>query len=317
MNQLRIAIVGCGRMGTERARAVAALRSRIVYFCDSDPCRATTLAQDFPASMAGSDSGHLDSHSLDAVFICVPPAFRGPVEAWCIRARVPFFVEKPVGLSADHVNSVLTHLQQSPIVHGVGYMNRYRRSVHDARELLRNNEVLGLTCAWVGRKYQVPWWANKELSGGPFNEQGTHIVDLCRYLIGEVEAAASIAHRGNNPADCEFGVAAALKFSNGAAGTLFYSCEALEKDIRLQIFCKEGTLDFEGWDFRITRNTINGHLPKEDSEKIFVKETKAFLDAVRSGDQSIIQCDFAEACRTQRVVDMIRNSFSARSSAAV
>ena len=61
------------------------------------------------------------------------------------------------------------------VVNAVGYMNRCRNSVRLAKKVLSGRKVLGISCAWVGKKYLVPWWIDKDLSGGPFNEQATHV----------------------------------------------------------------------------------------------------------------------------------------------
>lgn len=309
MDQLRVVIVGCGRMGAERANAAAKLGASVAWLCDTDSSRVQALADKFPESRSTMDPKDIDWHSLDAAFVCVPPAYRGPVELMSLTNNVPLFVEKPVGLNAEQIVPLLDQLKRFPIIHAVGYMNRYRKSVRLARKVLASRKMLGITCAWVVRKYRVPWWVQKELSGGPFNEQATHVVDLYRYLVGEIHSATSLASPQINASDPEFAVAVAIRFSIGALGTLLYNCEAREKEIRLHVFCEEGTLDFEGWDFVMTRNTIDGSLPETGTEEIFVKETKAFLDAVRSGDQTMIECDLEEAHRTQKVVDAIRESF--------
>jgi|ERR1700730_1362650 myo-inositol 2-dehydrogenase/D-chiro-inositol 1-dehydrogenase len=309
MQPLKVGIVGCGRMGTERADAVIKVGARIVWFCDIDPARAEALASRFSDTLTAKPE-ELDLHSVDAVFVCVPPAYRGPIELRCLASSVPLFVEKPIGLSAEHAFPLLEQSKRSVVINAVGYMNRYRNSVRLARDILSGRNILGITCVWVGRKYRVPWWTDSNLSGGPFNEQATHAVDLCRCLVGEIGATTSVIAPSQNSSDPEFGVAVAMGFLNGPVGTVFYNCEAKEKDIRLHVFCEDGTLDFEGWDLAMTRNTIDGKLPKAEQDEIFVKETRAFLNAIRSGDQSLVECDLAQAYRTQQVVDKIRHSFN-------
>ena len=309
MGMIKAGIVGCGRMGMERAAALEKLGARLAWFCDPDPGRAEALAKQFSGSWT-LRSEDLDLGSLDAVFVCVPPGHRGLIESQCLARSIPLFVEKPIGLSAEHAAPLLEQLERHRVINAVGYMNRYRNSVRLAREVLSSRKVLGITCVWVGRKYRVAWWGVENLSGGPFNEQGTHVVDLCRCLVGEVGAIKSVAARPENSSDPEHGVAVALQFSNGPLGTVFYNCEAKEKDIRLDVFCDDGTLTLEGWDFTMTKNSIDGNLPKPESQEIFLKETQAFLHALGSNDQSLIECDFAEAYRTQRVVDGIRESFA-------
>jgi myo-inositol 2-dehydrogenase/D-chiro-inositol 1-dehydrogenase len=304
----RVGIVGCGRMGAERAAAVQKLGARVGWFCDSDRARAEKLANKF----GGTPTAKLeefDWHSLDAVFVCVPPSCRGPIESLCLANSIPLFVEKPIGLSAEDIVPLLEQVKRIGLVTAVGYMNRYRNSVRLAKKVLLGRKVLGISCVWVGKKYRVPWWTDTNLSGGPFNEQATHVLDLCRFLVGEIESASAMAARSTTAGDPEFGVAVALRFVGGPLGTVFYSCEAREKDIHLHVFCEEGSLDLEGWDFAMSRNTIDGTLPDKEQDDIFVKETRCFLDAIRCHDQPLIECDLEEGYRTQLVVDRVRDSF--------
>jgi predicted dehydrogenase len=296
-------------MGGERAAAVQKLGARIGWFCDPDRARAVELANKF-GGVVTAQPEDLDWHSLDAVFVCVPPFYRGPVEQYCLANSIPFFVEKPIGLSAKHIVSLVEQVKRVGIVNAVGYMNRCRNSVRFAKKILLGRKVLGISCVWVGKKYRVPWWIDKNLSGGPFNEQATHVLDLCRFLIGEVESVSALAAPSTTAGDPEFGVAVALRFLDGPVGTLFYSCEARGKDIHLHVFCEEGSLDLEGWDFAMTRNTIDGELPETEQDEIFVKETQSFLNAIRCHDQLLIDCDLEEAYRTQLVVDRVRDSFN-------
>ncbi len=308
MEQLRVGIVGCGRMGAERAAAAQKLGARIGWFRDSDLARAQELANRFGGT-ATARPEDLDWHSIDGVFVCVPPSYRGPFELLCVANSIPLFVEKPVGLSAKHVVPLLEQAKRAGLVNAVGYMNRYRNSVLLARKVLSSRKVLGISCVWVGKKYRVPWWIDANVSGGPFNEQATHVLDLCRFLLGEIESVSAIAAPSTTAGDPEFGVAVAMRFVDGPLGTLFYSCEAREKDIHVHVFCEEGSLDLEGWDFAMTRNTIDGTLPEKEHDDIFVKETRCFLNAIRCHDQLLIECDLEEAYRTQLVVDRVRDSF--------
>jgi len=308
MEPLRVAIIGCGRMGAERAAATHKLGGRIDWFCDLDHARASELANQFGGTVRARFED-LDWYSLDAVFVCVPPSCRGPVEQ-CLSNSIPFFVEKPIGLCAQDIVPLLERVRGSGVINAVGYMNRYRNSIRTTKKVLLGRKILGISIVWVGKKYLVPWWIDKEMSGGPFNEQATHVLDLCRFLVGEIESVSAVAARSIRVDGPEFGVAVALRFVDGQIGTVFYSCEARQKDIQLHIFCEEGSIDLEGWDFAMNRNTIDGNLPETEQDEIFVKETKCFLNAIRCQDHLLVECDLEEAYRTQLVVDRVRNSFS-------
>ncbi len=299
---MRIAVVGCGRMGRERTKAASALKVDAILLVDEDRSRSESLAAECARARALPDLKALLDEQPDAIFICTPPFCRGPLENRAIDLNIPFFVEKPIGVSADQVHTLLANLRHSEVLSAVGYMNRYRNSVAHARAILESRNIIGITSHWVGREYRVPWWTVREQSGGPFNEQATHAMDLFRYLSGETETLHAAARSRNG---IETTVAVMLRLASGGIGTFLYSCETKEKDILISIETADGVLDLRGWDLELARNTIDGSYPEPETKPIFEKETHAFLQAVATRDRTLVLSDFAEAYKTQVAMDSV------------
>jgi len=299
---MRVAVVGCGRMGRERAKAASVLGVDAILLFDEDHSRAQSLAAECARASPVTDLATLLDGKPDAIFICTPPFCRGPLENLAIDLGIPLFVEKPIGVSAHQVHTLLAKLRKREVLNAVGYMNRYRNSVAHARAILQTRNIIGIAAHWVGKKYGVPWWTIREQSGGPFNEQATHMMDLFRYLSGVRETLHAAARV---PKGIETTVVAMLRLTGGGLGTFLYSCEAKDKDILISIETTDGVLDLRGWDLELTRNTIDGSYPKPESTRIFEKETHAFLQAVATGDRTLILSDFAEAYETQIAMDSV------------
>ena len=305
MYRLRVAVIGCGRMGRERLRSSRAWGAEIAGVYDPDLQRAN----DAGASVF-HDPDDVRKAGCDAVFLCTPPNQRNSYALAAIDAGSALFVEKPIGPSAATAGAVTAALSGHSVPTAVGYMNRYRRSVQHAAHLLTRHQVLGVSGTWVCRSYGVPWWQDVSASGGPHNEQATHLYDLCRYLIGEVREVRSL-FQDPGTASPPLAAATVLQFESGALGTLLYSCQASGKDIGFRIFTTAGSLAFSGWDLQLTENTIDGTFADAaDPEDIFLTETSAFLDAVSSGDTSTIRCDWFDAVRTQKLVDAAADSLT-------
>lgn len=302
MRPLRVAVIGCGRMGRERLRTARAWGAEIAGVYDADPARASAAGAPL---LSGPDD--LQRTACDAVFVCTPPGERQPYALAAIDSGAALFVEKPIGPSAAAVQAITDALRVSSVLTGVGYMNRYRASVQLAARVLAHRQVIGAAGFWVCGRYGVPWWLDCATSGGPHNEQATHLYDLCRLLIGEVQQVTACFHRPATGAP--LAAATAVRFRSGATGTLFYSCQATAKDIGLRVFTPEGSLFLSGWDLRLSENTIDGTIATDAGpEDIFLIETSAFLDAVASGDASLIRCDWDDALRTQALVDAAASS---------
>lgn len=303
---LRVAIVGCGRMGVQHARSASALGHRVVVACDVDGTRAAALAASHPACEVAMDPANIRWSEVDAAFVCTPPFARGPVEVFAAESGVPVFLEKPIGLRATQCLAILKKVREKGLVTSVGYMNRYRASVRRARSLLETEPALGFAAHWVGAAYRVPWWGDPSLSGGQLNEQCTHLIDLARYLVGEVAEVNAFAQPAVEGAG-NSSVSMVLRFRNGTLGTVLCGSLAREKQIGCRVFTSRGQLVLDGWDFKpFAMFGDGGELPP--GEDVFMAECAAFLDAVRTGDRGSILCDLADAMRTQRVVDAIRTA---------
>ena len=299
-NGIAVGIVGCGRMGGERARRLLQLGVAVTVLVDESLERANLLAAQIPGAVVARSIDEVDLAGLAALFICTPPGARRDAVAAAARHRIALFVEKPIATTIEDATWMRDAIENAGIPSAVGYMNRYRGGVARARSFAAESDVLGITAQWTCKPYAVSWWREPTLSGGPVNEQATHLVDLCRYLGGEIDDVEATSVRRDDT------IAALLKFRSGALGTLFYSCSAPVKSIGLQLFTRQGALQLDGWDFILRQNPY-GLAPGKDLEP-FTEEVRAFMGAVVTGDRSAIRCDFADAYETQLVMEKLSNA---------
>ncbi len=286
------------------------LGGTLVAACDVDVQRAKELVALHQSGVAFATPGNLEWPGIDAIFICTPPFVRGEVEVAAVSAGVPIFLEKPVGVTAVAAEPLVAALNSSWVVNAVGYMNRYRDSVNEARLLARERGVLGLSCNWVAGQYRVWWRKNEELSGGGMNDEATHLVDLARYLVGEIAEVVATRDYGSNRTSMAGTVAGTLRFETGQLGTLLYSGQASRKQIGLRVHTPVGELRLDSWDFDLIYDDkkVLGRPCGTDRSDIFRTEVKAFMDAVWNSDSSTVRSTVVDAVRTQRVVDALRES---------
>lgn len=299
--QLKVAIIGAGRMGKIHAATCHALGESVEVICDRDRERAEELARTLPKTAAVERAESIDWSGIDAAFFCTPPFTRGPVECEAAQSGVAIFLEKPIALSSLAAAEILGVVEQHDTLTSVGYMNRYRSSVQRAKQLSVELGVLGLACHWVGNAYRVPWWGQRNMSGGQLNEQCTHFIDLIRHFCGEVVEVAAMAKPSSpdSEIDVDESAAALFRTREGLLATMFASCAAETKQIDLQVFTPTRAICLNGWDL-VLRDEAG-----LDEADPFTTEAEAFLKAVRTGDRSLIQSDLKDAIRTQRVTDAL------------
>src|SRR5690606_30532620 len=108
-------------------------------------------------------------------------------ERQLIERGIPFLVEKPLGLDAALPKALRDAVRDKGMITSVGYHFRYKGHTETLRALLADRTLGMATGGWMGGMPGVSWWRRKDGSGGQFVEQTTHLVDVLRYVAGEVD----------------------------------------------------------------------------------------------------------------------------------
>jgi myo-inositol 2-dehydrogenase / D-chiro-inositol 1-dehydrogenase len=292
----------------------------LVGFCDVVAEKAQQLAAGYPGAQNFTvPSEMIAAVRPDIVYILLPPFAHGPAERAALAARVPFFVEKPIGNDLGLLREISREVETTGLLTAVGYMTRYRESVQRAHALFQQDPpILGLG-GWIsGPPFTstapiLQWWVIEEKSGGQMVEQVTHTVDLARYLMGDVVEVFAHGARGFNQkygdrlqkgyniVDAEV---MSLRFKSGAVGTLFSSCStAAGGDVSLDVYAAEHTAIFRGWEHTVQIISADSEEVEEipGEGDIFLVEDRAVIDAVKSGDSSRVMTSYPDAFKTSEV----------------
>ena len=189
---LRIGFVGVGGIA-QRHLGNAAKRDDIEILGHADIIlsRAEAAAAKVGGRAYSNCVDLYEKESPDAVVICTPPYAHGDIEEEAARRGIHFFVEKPCAVNLVLAKRVKDAIDTYGVLAQVGYMYRFCEGVLKAKELLSNRRI-----AMVQQHFYMPgmpakdWWAKLEMSGGQLTEQATHMLDLGRFLAGDVVAVA-------------------------------------------------------------------------------------------------------------------------------
>ena len=246
----------------------------------------------------------LDKEELDAVFICVPPFAHGDIEIDVAKRGMPFFVEKPVNLSLEKAKEVEKTVKEKNLITSVGYCLRYMDIVERAKNFLQDKKIALVLGRYFG---EVPgagkgWYSKKEKSGGQIVEQATHIVDLMRYLAGDVDSVYGQGFSGINKFenyDVEDASIVSMHFDNGAIGSL--TCNWLLSGYQppLEIIAKGFQVQYSIASLKI--------ITKNKKEEFFVSNNcslladQLFVEAVKNNDPAKIKSDYSDGLKSLEV----------------
>ena len=298
---LNVGIIGCGRMGKIRAEATRLAQHNLLAAFDTDNQILADFKILFSSCKTINEIENFPWNDIDVVFICSPPCWHYAHLSDALKNNKPFLVEKPFSTNAIGGAGLVHELHSKGIINVVGYMNRYRPSV----QYVKNFSFLGVSSYWINKMYQVPWWANIEESGGPLNEQATHLLDLNRYILGEVDDVFANCSSGNYNFPTTISIN--LKFGGGQVGNILYSCDANSKNIGMDLFTSEDKLCLTGWDFNLL-NQGSVPFPLLTAQDVFNIETKTFFEAVIENNQQLILSDLSDAIKTQLLADAVNSS---------
>ncbi|MET8092737.1 Gfo/Idh/MocA family oxidoreductase [Micromonospora sp. NPDC005220] len=310
MRKCRVGLVGAGGVAQRHARVLAGFDDvELVGVTDVAPEAASALAAQHGGRTC-ADVAELLATGLDAVYVCVPPFAHGPAEEAVIEAGVPMFVEKPVAVDLSTAERIADLVARRGLRTAVGHHWRYLSVLDQARDLLADRPVRMVSGAWLDKVPPVAWWSRRDRSGGPVVEQAAHVLDLIRVLAGEVIEVTAYGNGTPPPvdgADIDSVTTAALRFADGAVGTLSAACVLGWKHrAGLEILADGLALAITEDGLSIRDADGERHLPA-DPEAARVAVDRAFVDAVRGiGDD--VRVPYAEALATQRLALAVADS---------
>ena len=303
----RIGFVGTGGVAQRHAQVLAGFDDvDLVGVTDVDRAGRQAFAHGRTARRASRAASPLLATDLDAVYVCVPPFAHGPPRMAVIEAGVPMFVEKPLAIDLATAERIAARLARRGLLTARRPPLALPGRARPARRAARRPRRSGWSPApgWT-RCPPVPWWSRQDRSGGPVVEQATHVLDLVRVLVGEVTEVQRVGDGTPPPvdgADIDSVTTAALRFADGAVGTLSAACvlgwQAPRRPGDPRRRARPSASPRTGW--RSATPTANARRrPTRRTPGVAVD--RAFVDAVRGDRRRRPRVPYAEALRTHRL----------------
>ncbi|EJB02157.1 putative dehydrogenase [Rhizobium leguminosarum bv. trifolii WSM597] len=318
MEKTRLGFIGVGGIAHRHLGVLASFDDvELAAFADLDLGRADEAAMRFGARSFAHHREMLDTQQLDAVYICIPPFAHGEPERDLIQRQIPFFVEKPVSLGLAQAEDIAAGVANANLITAVGYHWRYLDIVDEAKSLLADNPAQLLSGYWLDSTPPPEWWWKEGKSGGQMVEQATHLLDLARWLIGdvtEVYGRASYKDRPEFPGlDVPTVTTASLTFETGVIANIASTCLlGWSHRVGLHIFADRLAIELTDRDIMV--DVGRGRpVRTADGDPVW-RENRDFIDAVRGGENRI-RCPYGDAVATHRLALAVVSS--ARSGALV
>ena len=248
------AVVGCGLIGCKRIAALPP-GSTLKYVFDIVPANAerAVLLVDYPVTIASTLELILADKSVDVVLIATSHHELVPIALQAVQSGHHVLIEKPGGMCLTDIQQLRSAVGLAGVVVHVGYNHRFHPSLLEAKAIIDSNRFGGLL--WMRGRYghggrlgyEKEWRANRSISGGgEFVDQGSHLVDLCRYFSGDVELAFSETQTVFWDTDVEDNVFFALRPKTGGFAWMHASWTEWKNMFSLEITLEKAKIDIFG-----------------------------------------------------------------------
>lgn len=135
--------------------------------------------------------------------------------------------EKPLGLDAAESYDLWQRVARTRVVHMCAFNYRFVPAIRLARQMIQDGaigEIYHFRGSYLqewGATDDRAWRFDKTVAGsGALGDLGAHVIDLARYLVGEIESVSAVTATFKPGRTVDDAFEAAVRFSGGAVGTI-------------------------------------------------------------------------------------------------
>jgi len=220
-----IGIIGAGNFaGAMIVPLLKELNTNIKYIASAKGLSGTTLAKKYKIPFSTSRyQDILEDVDVDAVVITTRHGAHASQVIESLNAGKNVFVEKPLALTLDEIETIKSAVEKSGKIVTVGFNRRFSPFSIAAKELLDNNTPIQIIATMnAGFIPDNSWVHDMESGGGRIIGEACHYIDLISFLTGSHVEKVIMNAMGNSAAANTDNASILLKYKNGSSGVINY-----------------------------------------------------------------------------------------------
>lgn len=233
MNQLRIALVGCGKISQKYAGLLAAVpdEARLVAVCDLDAVRAAEFGAKYGIASYGSIDKMMDAigSAIDVYAVLTPSgAHAANICQLAENGARNILVEKPIALALEDAERAIHVCERTGARLFVVKQWRYSHAAQALRQAYDQGRfgrisLLTTRLRWCRHQQyydEARWRGTWAHDGGVLTNQAVHAIDLLVWFGGEVQSVYALCQTNLANIEAEDTAVAVLRFANGRLGAI-------------------------------------------------------------------------------------------------
>lgn len=251
---MRIGIVGCGLIGNRRALVAKATGDEVLLVVDINLECARKTATAVGADWTEDWHEAVNHPLIEALVVATTNKSMLPVTLAALANGKHVLCEKPLGRNAKEAKEMVSAMRQTNRMLKVGFNHRHHPAIWKAQKLVQAGKIgplVSIRAAYGhgGRPgYDQEWRGNADLAGGgELLDQGVHIVDLCRWFLGDfAQVSGMLGTWFWQVAPLEDNGFALLRTARGQVATIHTSWTQWKNLFRFEVFGRDGYLLVNG-----------------------------------------------------------------------
>jgi len=226
---VRIGFIGAGGIARHHMKQLLEIpEAKVVAMAEPSEASIAKMVETYPqlsdCRFFGDYREMLDSQQLDAVEIHTPHTLHFAQAMDCLAKGLNVLIEKPMVTNTEHARALLAAAEGKVVI--VSYQRHFQPTYRYVKQLIESGALGSLqyiaalqSQGWY-KGTRGTWRQDPALSGGgQLNDSGSHLIDVLLWATG-LAADTVFATCCNYDSEVDIDSAVALRFTNGAQGTL-------------------------------------------------------------------------------------------------
>ena len=230
---IRIGVIGCGFYAQNHLnswRELAADGAVLAAVCDIDPSKAETARRAFDVTSYTDPNEMLEREGLDVVDIVTRQDAHRTLAELAISRSVAAIVQKPFAPTWEDCVAIVEAAERNKVWLAVHENFRFQSSMRHVRRVIDSGAIGDPT--WARIRFRTgfdvyraqPYFYDEERLA--IADVGIHMLDLGRFLVGEVAHISCETQRRNSRVKAEDTATMLLRHTSGAVSVVECTYEA-------------------------------------------------------------------------------------------
>jgi len=302
-------VAGCGRFAENAFLPALQMlkKNEVIALFSNSKERANELSKKFGIPNSFSNYNEFLNSNINCVYISSANSNHYEQVIKAAKAGKNILCEKPLALSSLQAEEMVKVCEDNGVKLAVSYVYKFHPLVRKAKELI-NSEYIGKLVS-INLNFNIDmvpgnnFRFNKGLSGGgALRDLGTHMIDLLRFLGGEIESIQGAVDNVVYKSDVDDFAAAIVRFENGGYGYFNVSYNNKKAFNRVEILGSKGAMSIEKL---IGNQTAKLTILREgETKKSFRKRANKLFYLLKSVQQSFLKNEQPLATGNDGLINM-------------